>query len=372
MTVKQKVRCDAMRVPARLRRALLAGALVAAPFAFTGAPAAAAGAAAAPSLAYVTETASSAANVWILSAAGGAAALLGPGEQPLLAPDGRSVAVALFGAGGETEKGPSIGIYPAGGGPAADFLDLATATATPLAWSPDSRYLAVYSQSNSATDIAPRSGLDVIDTHTGAVTPIAKGAIYGASFARDGSDRIVFGLTRSLSLSAKTNLYIARPDGTGLRRLTSDGRSLNPVWGPRYIAYDREHLRRYAPAYQIWLTAPGGGRIRRVTNVPAGPLVAGLVPLAFSADGRRLLAEFEGQDTSAAWAVNVSSGDSHEVTVHGRAVLGAGISSDGRTLLIDENAFEQAPSSGRVATIPFAGGRSKVIVAHGAQASWND
>jgi hypothetical protein len=28
-------------------------------------------------------------------------------------------------------------------------------------------------------------------------------------------------------------------------------------------------------------------------------------------------------------------------------------------------------SSGRVALIPFTGGRSKVLVAHGSQASWN-
>jgi Tol biopolymer transport system component len=323
-------------------------------------------------LTYLTETATSTSKVWVASLSGGAGKLLGPGQQPLLAPDGRSVAVSLFGVSpGVSEHGPSIGIYPAEGGPIANYLSLETATATPLAWSPDSRYLAVYRQSNEVTNIAAGSGLDVIDTQTATVTSIAEGAIYGASFARDGSDRLVFALAHSLSGAAATNLYVSEADGMDLHRITSDGRSLNPVWGPSYIAYDRERLRREAPEYQIWLASSSGARVRRVTHVPAGPLVEGLVPLAFSASGSRLLAEFEGEDTSGAYAVNVASGRAREVTVHGHAVQGAGISSDGSTLLIDEDAFEQAPSNGRVATIPFAGGHSKVLVAHGSQASWN-
>jgi hypothetical protein len=323
-------------------------------------------------LAYLTETATSTPKVWIASRGGGERKLLGPGQQPLLAPDGRSVAVSLFGVSpGVSEHGPSIGIYPTEGGPIANYLSLETATATALAWSPDSRYLAVYRQSNETVDIAAGSGLDVIDTQTGTVTSIAEGAIYGASFARDGSDRLVFALSRSLSPSARTNLYESEADGAGLHPVTSNGRSLNPVWGPRYIAYDRERMRHLSPEYQIWLASPSGASVRKVAHVAVGSLVQGLVPLAFSADGSRLLAEFEGEDTSGAYAVSVASGRARSVTVHGQMVQGAGISSDGSTLLVDEDSFEQPPSHGRIAAIPFAGGPSKVLVAHGSQASWN-
>jgi hypothetical protein len=325
-----------------------------------------------PRLTYLTETATSTSKVWVASLSGGEGKLLGPGQQPLLAPDGRSVAVSLFGVSpGVSEHGPSIGIYPAEGGPIANYLSLETATATPLAWSPDSRYLAVYRQSNEVTNIAAGSGLDVIDTQTGTVTSIAEGAIYGASFARDGSDRLVFALAHSLSGTATTNLYVSEADGAGLHRITSNGRSLNPVWGPKYIAYDRERPRHESPEYQIWLASPSGASVRKVTHVAVGPLVQGLVPLAFSAGGSRLLAEFEGEDTSGAYAVSVASGRARSVTVHGQMVQGAGISSDGRTLLIDAGSFEQPPSHGRVVTIPFAGGPAKVLVAHGSQASWN-
>jgi hypothetical protein len=327
-----------------------------------------------PRLTYLTETATSTPQVWIASLSGSERKLLGPGQQPLLAPNGQSVAAGLFGTvSGAQEQGPSIAIYPAAGGAPTPSLNLATATATPLAWSPDSRYLAVSLQSTSVNDSGKLSGLAVIDTATGAVSTIAHGQIYGASFAQDGSDRIVYGRAPSQLLAAPTNLYVSAPGGTGLRALSSNGHSLNPVWGPNYIAYDRERMRREAPEYQIWLTSPSGARVRKLTHVRVGPLVDGLVPLAFSAGGSRLLAEFEGEDTSGAYAVNVASGGrAREVTVRGHAVQGAGISSDGSTLLIDENAFEQAPSNGRVATIPFAGGkRSKVLVTHASQGSWN-
>jgi Tol biopolymer transport system component len=378
MTVKQRVACDAMSKVTILLCAWLA---VVAVFLMAAADGAGADGAAAPlitpppltqRLAYLTETTTGTPNVWVAAANGSDRKLLGPGQQPLLAPSGEAVAVSLFGAtGGNEEHGPSIGIYPATGGPIADYLSLETATATPLAWSPDSRYLAVYRQSNQVTDIAASSGLDVIDTQTGTVYPIAAGVIYGASFARDGSDRLVFGLSHSLSVAASANLYESEADGAGLRRVTNDGRSLNPVWGPSYIAYDRERLRHLSPEYQIWLAAPTGTPVRKVTHVPVGPLVAGLVPLEFSADGLRLLAEFEGEDTSSAYAVSVSSGRARGVTVHNRTVQGAGISSDGSTLLVDENSFEQSSSDGRVSLVPFAGGHATVLVAHGSQGSWN-
>jgi hypothetical protein len=326
-----------------------------------------------PRLTYLTETATSKPKVWVAAANGSDRRLLGQGQQPLLSPDGLSVAVSLFGVMvGDQEQGPSLGIYPSSGAPIADYLNLEAALATPLAWSPDSRYLAVQLVSNGTNDIADDSGLDVIDTQTGTVTTIASGILYGVSFARDGSDRLVFGLSHSESLTGGVNLYVSEADGGGLHLITSDGHSLNPVWGPTYIAYDRERLRRLAPEYQIWLATLTDARVRKLTHLRVGALVEGLVPLGFSARGSRLLAEFEGQDTSGAYAVSVVSGHARDVIVHDQMVQAGGISSDGSTLLVDVGSFEQAPSHGRIETVPFAGGPAKVLVAHGSQAGWND
>jgi hypothetical protein len=102
-------------------------------------------------------------------------------------------------------------------------------------------------------------------------------------------------------------------------------------------------------------------------------LVSGLIPVAFSADGSKLLAQFVGQDTSEAWTVRVSSGRVHRLTPKGARLPleAAGISTDGSTLLVNEGGLDGPASEGRVATLPFAGGRSTVLVAHGSQASWN-
>ena len=323
-------------------------------------------------VAYVTGTDRSPSAVWVAALDGSYPQRLGVGGEPLVSPSGLTVAAALFGATANSEQGPSLAIYSTVGEPVREYLSLTTATATPLAWSEDSRYLAVSFMPNALTNIARQSGLAVIDTQTGAVTTITHGQIYGASFAPDSSDRLVFARSPSTVLSAPTNLYTSMPDGSALRQITRDGRSLDPTWGPRYIAYDRERPRRSdASVFQIWLRLPSGGNARRLTDLPARPLVSGLVPLAFSGSGRRLLAEYEGQDTSEAWTVRVGSGRTHRITVRGQPVQGAGLSRDGSTLLIDEKGFEGPPSQGRVASIPFAGGRPRVLVAHGSQASWN-
>jgi hypothetical protein len=131
-------------------------------------------------------------------------------------------------------------------------------------------------------------------------------------------------------------------------------------------------MRRLAPEYQIWLATLTNLRLRKLTHLRVGALVEGLVPLGFSASGSRLLAEFEGQDTSGAYALSVVSGHARDVIVHDQMVQAGGISSDGGTLLVDVGSFEQPPSHGRIETVPFAGGPAKVLVAHGSQASWND
>ena len=158
-----------------------------------------------------------------------------------------------------------------------------------------------------------------------------------------------------------------------MKRLTNDGRSLNPVWGPRYIAYDRERLRRNdAPLYQIWLRAPGGGGARggsptcrsgsssRVwCRSPSPPTAAGCWPSS------------RARTRAKRGPCSVPSGRAHRMLVHGGRVMAAGISRDGSTVLVDEGAFEGPPSGGRVAGSRSPAGARRCSIAHGSQASWN-
>ncbi len=323
-------------------------------------------------IAYVTSSeAQPESRVWTALANGGESRPLGPGDEPLLAPDGATVAAGLFGAG--TGKGPSLALYPSSGGRPSTFGSLTAQSATPLAWSPDSRYLAVLLTSTAVKGFVKKSGLGILDTTTGILRTIASGIVYGASFAPDGSDRIVFGRAMGQNLQARVNLYTAGAGGGSLRRITSDGRSLNPVWGPRFIAYDRERLRRNdAPVYEIWLRGSSAGAARRLTSIRVRSLVSGLMPLGFSADGRRLLAEFVGQDTSEAWTVQIPTGKARAVRVKRLPVVGAAISRDGSRLLVFEGGLEGPAQGDDVVTVPFSGGAPTLLVAHAAQPSWNE
>ena len=187
---------------------------------------------------------------------------------------------------------------------------------SPVAWSHDSRYLAIVSEpSNPPADpfAEPGARLQVIDTLTGAIFTLAEGQIFGASFAPDSSDRLAFGLASSAAPSAPVNLYIANPNGTpnvsvakpppneefvplpgggSAVRFTSDGRSLNPVWGSAL-----HRLRPRAPATETspramtsgWACPPIPGSRAASRTCPPASSSSGLVPLAFSAAGERLL-----------------------------------------------------------------------------------
>jgi hypothetical protein len=99
-------------------------------------------------------------------------------------------------------------------------------------------------------------------------------------------------------------------------------------------------------------------------------LVDGLVPVAFSATGAHLLADFQGTDTSAAWTVDLSSAKPVVRDLDGIADgnIPDGISGNGETVLVD-NGFEGTAHS--LETIPWGGGKPTVLVKHGGNGSWN-
>jgi len=307
-------------------------------------------------IAYVTGAGQGSSVVWLAAPDGSGAHRLGPGSEPLLSPSGSLVA-----ASSPSARGPALTIYTSTGSTLRMFFSTALVTAAAQAWSPDSRYLAVVLQSaNPVTDA--HSGLAIIDTRTLQARLVAKGSIYGASFAPEGGDRVAFGVARTSALAARIDIEIRSVDGSGAVTVTRDGRSLNPVWGRTGIAFDHERLReRAAPAYQVWLMQPDGSGRRALTHKRPAALLNGLVPVAFSADGTRLLVEDEGAETSQAWTVEIG----------GHSVWGGGISRDGQQLLVDLGGFLNPPRAGTVESVPFGGGGAKALVAHGSSPSWN-
>jgi hypothetical protein len=310
-------------------------------------------------VAYVTGAANSPSFVWLARPNGSHARRLGRGSRPLLAPNGSLVAAT---------RGSGLVLYPTADGSPHRYFDRSGVIATATAFSPNSRYLAVVLSSTNPTSAAG-SALAVIDTTTFGYRIIVRRQIYGASFAPDGSDRIAYASAATPGLGAPVDVHLIGPDGSRPQQITHDGRSLNPVWGQRGIAFDRERLRVNAePAYHVWMMARDGRSLRPLTGLRIPALRDGLVPLGFSADGGRLLAEYVGLDTSEAWLLTLSEG---RIVRLGTDLTGTALSRNGARALVDRGGFLNAPGQGIVESLPLGGGPPRVLAAHGSNPSWN-
>ena len=146
-------------------------------------------------------------------------------------------------------------------------------------------------------------------------------------------------------------------------RLTTNGRSLLPVWGPSRIAFVR---RKSSGAYDIWTMTAEGRRARRVTKtrVPSGS--SGLAPVEFSADGRRLAAQYVAGRARIGFTVNPFSGKTRAL----RRKVAFDLSADGSSVLTQSGGAEP---EGRhnVYSAPYGGGASKLLVRNAAFPDWS-
>jgi hypothetical protein len=305
--------------------------------------------------------------VWAADADGSHALRLGPGTDPALSPNGAMVA-ATIGAGAGTTR--ALAIYPTSGGKAHLFFNVNQAGTGAVAWSPDSRYLAVGLQDTTATRKVGHSGVVIIDTQTFAVTTIASGVVQGLSFAPTAPDTLAYGLASSQRFGSKTNLFSVPAAGGTPTQLTSDGHSFFPVWGKLGIAFDEvQSVKNKSPAFNISLLS--GGHTTAITHQKVTLLQDGLEPMSVSADGTHLLANFVGEDTEDAVTVDLVTHKTHNLKVKGVPPVGWAISNDGERVLIDVGGFENPPQFGTVEWVPFAGGKPTVLHKHGDAPSWN-
>jgi hypothetical protein len=313
-------------------------------------------------LAYVTGSVSmSEGTVWLAAANGMAAHRITASFSPALSPDGREVALT-------PDTGRPLAVYAASGALVGGFFAVERWVVHALAWSPDSRYLAVALQPAGGIRHPGVPYLALIDTRTGVVRTIADGLVEGLSFAPATPDRLVYGLDAARARGGP-GLYTASVPAGRVQRMT-DG--LNPVWGHRGIVFDRERRRTRNgtptfPIYQLFLLA--GTHVMQITHMSVSYLGDGLVPVALSADGTRLAANWVGEDTDQAWSVNLLTHHLHEFPA---GLTAAGISRDGRRVLL-ESMFGLlfSPATSRIETMPFSGGSASVLVTHGGEASWN-
>lgn len=311
-------------------------------------------------LAYVRNAETSRPAVWVARDDGSNPRRLASGTAPHVSPDGLQVA---FAAGREASE---VRVVPAAGG-AAKTVVTGVRDPASVSWAPDGSHLAVVT--------GPEVGgqeLTIVDLATGAAAAVARGYIYGASFSPDGK-RVVLGLAKSSRYPVRSDLFVVPVTGGRRMRLTSEGRSLEPVWGPRTIVFVRERRpRRRNDAWknELYTVAPGGRPPQRLTRTTVPFLLSGLQPLAWSADGTRLLAEYGGQDTSDAWTVDPATGRARDLDGRFDGVVGFGLSRDGSTVLAATGGFEPGPGHDVVA-VPYGGGGTTVLARKAALPSWS-
>jgi Tol biopolymer transport system component len=247
-------------------------------------------------------------SLWVGGLDGSQPRLLGEGMDPQLSPDGRWVAFSR-----------DLDVYVVARTGGRPWL-VARNTASKR-WSQTSRYLAVFPEQNRV--------FEVIDMTTRERVTIDRGvSICGASFSPSGHE-LVWSRKRGKGCGAEgsVDVYRARVDGRERTRLTRDGRSSVPVWGPRGIAFTRARSSGDAhnPVDELWMMGRDGSSLRRLTR-------GSQHPVEWSTDGRRLLTLTYTRSSGTVSVVDVEAGDIHPV-VRGKYIFGLALARDGRSVL---------------------------------------
>ncbi|MGC1166914.1 MAG: hypothetical protein WA862_12490 [Solirubrobacterales bacterium] len=289
------------------------------------------------------------------------------GSNPRVSPDGETIAYRHEGPGHASE----LKLAAAEGGASRTAL-LGFQDSFYLAFSPDSKTIAAL----RGPELGKRK-LVLIDVASGGtLRTVASGYFSGFSFSPDGSE-LAYSLAGSEKFPPKSNVYTAPVMGGKSTQLTRDGISQAPLWGPTgkvvFVKQLGAKARRYGPKNELFLMNENGGRQKRLTNTNVGALLSGLTPTEWSANGRRLLAEFGGQDTSYAVTVDPRTGAQKPLDRMGdgeQGFVGTALSSDGTTVLGFSGGFEPGPNHD-VATIPYGGGKTKILVKNAFEPDWS-
>ncbi len=304
-------------------------------------------------LVYVKKPSSLTPEVWAARDGGGHRRRLGSGTMPVISEDGARVAWRTFGARDTVLTAPIAGGRVRRVVRGRDIGELAL--------SPDGTRLAV----------GQRRRIAVYDTATRREVASVRGHAQGLSFSPD-STALAFGLAQAGAVSPPSDVSLLSLATHARTALTSGGRSLNPVWGPSEIVFDRvTPRRRDAPTYQLRAVRPDGTGARTVTHLRIPSLLSGLIAVDFSADGRRLVAEFVGQDTSVGFTVDPATGRTRSLSRNQETgFVAADLSRDGRTVLGSTGGPD--PTGGRaVVTKPYGGGRTTTLVRDAGYPDWS-
>ena len=303
-------------------------------------------------------------TIWVARDDGSGAHRLAFGGSPKISPDGRLVAYAAP---------QGLMLVPAAGGPARLLL---RGTPAPMGWSPDGKSIAAVEQTPTTRTNAGAQTFVTIDVASGRVHPIAPAGVpelWAMSFSPDGSQ---LASTRMASANpSRDDIYRAPATGGRSVRLTHDGQSIWPVWRSSWIVFTRQSApspRDHIPKQNLYLVKPSGASLHRLTHVTIGEEMFGFTPIAWSANGDRLIGEFNGIGTDYVVTVDPRTGAVRRVGkptggTAGHGISGAALSRDGTTIL----GVQSLTATPSVVTFPYQGGRPRVLARDAIGPSWS-
>ncbi len=306
-------------------------------------------------LVYVKNPGKMSSRVWVARDDGSQPRRVGLGHSPAVSPDGRWVAWIKDGS-------PDRIMMRLADRTRKARIVARASTVGDLRFSPDSKSLGfVIGRRLFVYDIRERDEVKA-----------ASGSLRGFSFSPDSTSVVFATAGRNDAVDAPSDLYSFEVKDRERTRITRDRKSLNPLWGPDGILHDRMNARPGdAPSYNVFSIHPDGGSLRRITSLRIPSLVSGLVPHELSSNGRRLLANFVGQDTLVAFRVNTVTGRAKALDDDfENGLVGFDLTADGRTVL-GHTGGPNPFARHNVVTIPYGGGEPRVLVRRAAFPDWS-
>lgn len=310
--------------------------------------------------------------VYVANDDGSGARKLDSGETPHVSPDGNWVVYLHQG----TNHRQELKLAPVAGGSARTLM-VDWREPFSLAWSPDSSMILV----QRGAELGKRK-LVLIEVATGVQKVVAQGFFSGFSFSPQGG-QFVFAKAKSERFPPRSDVYrvdLIPPGAVSVmpvlpHQITSDHRSSYPLWGPSgqivFVKALDAKKRKYGPKNELYLMKPNGKGVKRLTHTNVPQLLQGLFPTDWSAGGNRLLAEFEGQDTSYAVKVNPKTGAQKPVAQAGeQGFVGTALSADGKLVLGVTGGFEPGPDHD-VVSVPYGGGKPQVLAENAFEPDWS-
>lgn len=239
-----------------------------------------------------------------------------PGEQatrdwyPAWSPDGTRIATA-----GQVREphwsGHDIHVFGADGGGFLRFTTPRQHYSGDVAWSPGGTRL-VYTSDVDGNGSIYSVRADGSDPKLILAGESGRGAFHPA-WSPDGK---WIALAREINADHETDLYLIRPDGTGLHKLLDrPGTETGPSWSPdgRTIVFSGSEQRPSGVRESIFTVPAGGGKVTRLTTGDHD------VDPVWSPDGKQIALQRspiipEGTDERRVWVMNADGGNARPIT----------------------------------------------------------